>query len=68
MSHGDETHLGERRETVGELADLLSVAQRMGRRLAYETHGDSYDAVRDLNQHLHLAREKIDLIQQALIQ
>lgn len=58
---------GERRETVGELADLLSIAQRMGRRLAYETHGESYEVVRDLNQQLHIAREKIDLIQQALI-
>lgn len=67
MPQGDETMKGERRETVGELADLLSIAQRMGRRLAYETHGESYDLVRDLNQNLHLAREKIDLIQQALI-
>lgn len=66
MPQGNETLNGERRETVGELADLLSIAQRMGRRLAYETHGDSYDFVRDLNQQLHLAREKIDLIQQTL--
>lgn len=66
MIKGDETSKGERRETVGELLDLLAVAQKMGRRLAYETHGESYDFVRELNEHLHQAREKVDLIQQAL--
>lgn len=66
MIKGDETNKGERRETVGELLDLLAVAQKMGRRLAYETHGELYDFVRELNEHLHQAREKIGLIQQAL--
>lgn len=66
MIKGDETTRGERRETVGELFDLLAVAQKMGRRLAYETHGESYDLVRELNEHLHQAREKIELIQQEL--
>lgn len=66
MIKGDETANGERRETVGELLDLLALAQKMGRRLAYETHGESYEIVRELNEHLHQAREKIDLIQQAL--
>lgn len=66
MINGDETARGERRETAGELLDLLALAQKMGRRLAYETHGESYDTVRELNEHLHQAREKIDLIQQAL--
>lgn len=66
MREGDETASGERRETVGELLDLLAVAQKMGRRLGYETHGESYDFVRELNEHLHQAREKIELIQQTL--
>lgn len=66
MITGDETARGERRETVGELLDLLAVVQKMGRRLAYETHGESYDFVREMNEHLHLAREKIELIQQSL--
>jgi hypothetical protein len=61
---GDETQKGERRETVGELFSLLSVAQKMGRRLAYETHGDSYDSVRDLNVLLHQACAIAELIQQ----
>ena len=66
MVKGDETAKGERRETVGELLDLLAVVQKMGRRLAYETHGESYDFVREMNEHLHRAREKIELIQQTL--
>jgi hypothetical protein len=63
---GDETHKGERRETAGELFSLLSIAQKMGRRLAYETHGESYDSVRDLNELLHQACAKAELIQQTL--
>ncbi len=66
MIKGDETARGERRETVGEMLDLLAVVQKMGRRLAYETHGESYDIVRELNQCLHQAREKIEMIQQSL--
>ena len=63
---GDETRKGEKRESAVELFALLGIAQRMGRRLAYETHGDSYDAIRDLNELLHQACEKADLIQQNL--
>jgi hypothetical protein len=62
--HGDETQKGEQRETAGELFALLSIAQKMGRRLAYETHGESYDYVRDLNELLHQACAKAELIQQ----
>lgn len=61
---GEETQKGERCETAGELFALISIARKMGRRLAYETHGESYDAVRDLNELLHQACEKADLIQQ----
>lgn len=63
---GDETANGERCEAVEELLDLLALAQKMGRRLAYETHGESYEFVRELNEHLHQAREEIKLIQQTL--
>ena len=66
MIKGDETATGEKRETVGELLDLLAVVQKMGRRLAYETHGESYDLVREMNELLHQARERIELIQQSL--
>jgi hypothetical protein len=61
---GEETLEGERRETIQELSDLLFVVQEMGRRLANETHGESYDLVRELNELLHQARAKLDLIQQ----
>jgi len=63
---GDQTQQGERRETAGELFALLAVAQKMGRRLGYETHGEAYDSVRDLNELLHRACEKAELIQQTL--
>jgi len=65
MIQGDETSKGERRETIGELLGLLAICQKMGGRLAYETHGERYGVVRELNEHLHQAREKIELIQQS---
>lgn len=61
---GDETSKGERLEIVSDFLDLLGVIQKMSRGLAYETHGESYESVRDLNKHLHRAREKIELIQE----
>jgi hypothetical protein len=60
---GDETLEGERRETVGELIEFLVIIQKMGQRLAYETHGESYDLVYELNELLHQTREKLELIQ-----
>jgi hypothetical protein len=60
----EESPEGERRETIEELSNLLFVVQEMGRRLANETHGKSYDLVRELNELLHRARAKLDLIQQ----
>lgn len=55
----NETREGERRETIDELSDLLSVVQEMGRRLADETHGDSYSLVRELNELLHQSRAQL---------
>jgi uncharacterized protein YfaS (alpha-2-macroglobulin family) len=49
----------ERAETLEELADLMVVVQEMGRRLAYETHGDAYAPVQELNELLHQARSKL---------
>lgn len=57
----------EQCETARELVSLLRVAQEMGRRLAYETHGDLYDEVRLLNELLHQSRNKADTIQDRLI-
>ena len=58
----EETHEGERRETVYELSDLLLVVQEMGQRLANETHGEAYAPVQELNELLHLARQQIEKI------
>lgn len=64
---GDETRKGERRETVRELLELFAICQEMGHRLAYETHGDSYDLVRELNELLHRSRKIIEQIQRAAV-
>lgn len=53
----------EQQETARELADVIRVAQGMGRRLAYETHGELYDEVRQLNELLHQTRTRADAIQ-----
>ena len=58
----DEPEQNERRETIEELAELIAVVQEMGRRLANETHGASYDLVLELNQRIHQTREQIALI------
>lgn len=59
----DDSQEQERRETVEELSEMLLVVQEMGRRLANETHGASYELVRVLNELLHQARAQIALIQ-----
>jgi len=64
---GNETFEGEKRETVEELLSLLLVVQKMGRRLAYETHGDAYNAVRELNELLQQACKTTELLQKAQV-
>jgi hypothetical protein len=59
----DDLQEQERRETVEEISELLVVVQEMGRRLANETHGTPYKLVLELNELLHQARAKIELIQ-----
>jgi len=59
----DDLQEQERRETVEEISELLVVVQEMGRRLANETHGTPYELVLELNELLHQARAKIELIQ-----
>lgn len=59
----DEPQDQERRESIEELSGMLLLAQEMGRRLANETHGASYQLVLDLNELLHQARKQIELIQ-----
>lgn len=56
----------EQQETARELADMLRLAQAMGRRLEDETHGDRYDDVRAIVSLLHQARTKMDVLQQSL--
>jgi len=58
----DDLQEQERRETVEEISELLVVVQEMGRRLANETHGTPYELVLELNELLHQARAKIELI------
>jgi hypothetical protein len=65
MMQSDETPAGERQETITTLVDLLSVLQGMGHRLSYETHGESFDSVKEFNEILHQAHEKIMQIHSA---
>jgi hypothetical protein len=53
----------ERYEAMEDLSQLFGVVQAMGRRLSEETHGSSYDDVRELNELLHQVRHRIDVIQ-----
>jgi hypothetical protein len=39
------------------------VMQDVGRKLANESHGRSYDRARELNEILHMAREQISAIE-----
>ncbi|WP_186410372.1 hypothetical protein [Candidatus Propionivibrio aalborgensis] len=64
----NETREGERRETIEELFDLLIVVQEMGRRLADETHGNSYSQVRELNELLHQARVQLTKIKDSTVE
>jgi hypothetical protein len=50
----------EQRETARELADVLRLAHEMGQRLTRETHGELYDDVRQLNEHLRDVRHELD--------
>jgi len=52
----------ERLQVIEELSGLLNVVQEMGRRLADETHGNTYDLVKDLNEALHQARRQLQVI------
>jgi hypothetical protein len=54
----------DRSDLIEQLAKLLSVTQDMGRKLANESHGRSYDRVREFNEILHLAREQLTAIEQ----
>ena len=64
----NETREGERRETIDELSDLLFVVQEMGRRLADETHADSYSQVRELNELLHQTRVQLTKIKDGTVE
>lgn len=57
----------EQQETVRELAEVLRLAQAMGRRLESETHGARYAEVRSLLELLHQARVQADSLEQRFI-
>ncbi len=65
-SAGRERRQPTRRETIVVLGEHLSLAQRTGRWLANETHGDAYARVRELNEHLHQAQCRLRDIQRDL--
>lgn len=67
MLDGNNSLTDERQETVEELYGLLVTIQRIGQRLANETHGEPYDLVSELNELLHQSREKAELIRQAAL-
>lgn len=52
----------EQRETARELAEVMRLAQEMGRRLSNETHGEMYEDVRLLVSLLHQTRAQSDVI------
>ena len=51
-----------RRETIAELSALLSVVQRMGHRLACESHGEAYDLAQALNMIFRQANTQLEQI------
>lgn len=48
---------------IEQLSELLSVVQDLAHKLADESHGRSYDQVRELNEIVHLARLRVGHIQ-----
>lgn len=51
---------------VEDIADLLSVIQKKGHKLANETHNETYDLVNELNQYLHEAHLQLRKLQSKL--
>lgn len=52
----------ERHETIRELFHLFLMVQQMGQVIANTSHGAAHDGARELNELLHQARLKIELI------
>lgn len=52
----------ERHETIKELFHLFLMVQQMGQVIANTSHGAAHDGARELNELLHQARLKIELI------
>ncbi len=48
-----------RRKTIDQLAEQLFAVQRLCQWLAWETHGDAYVRVRELNELFHLANRQL---------
>lgn len=49
-------------ETLEEISLLLVVVQQLGRTLEIQSHGYLYHHTRELNEILHAARSKLELI------
>lgn len=52
----------ERHETIKELFHLFLMVQQMGQVIANTSHGAAHDGARELNELLHQARLRIELI------
>lgn len=53
----------DRFATIEQVTQLLSAVQVMARKLANESHGRTYDRVRDFNEILHRARMQLNMIE-----
>ena len=58
----NESHVWERRETLEELVDVNRLAEKVAQRLAYETHGQSYDDSVEICLLLQRARSKAEYL------
>ena len=54
---------GDRLATIEQVTQLLSAVQVMARKLADESHGRTYDRVREFNEILHRARMQLNMIE-----
>jgi len=54
----------EKSKLIEEISSLLSIMQKIGRRLANETHNEAYDLVDEFNQQIHQANLQLKLIRE----
>jgi hypothetical protein len=55
----NETLSSERNEIAQELIGMLNFIQRLGHKPGYETHGETYKSIYDMNNSMYETRLKI---------